>query len=145
MFIEPIPKSVAKAMIIKNHYSHCWTSCNVALGLFVSGSLVGTAVFGYPTGRPVVKSISDTLSTRQVFELTRLWLEDAMPKNTESWFISKCIDWIAVNRPEIKCLVSYADPGQSHMGIIYQATNFYYQKITKTLLLFFNQWVSNDT
>ena len=32
--IREISKKIAKQMIVKNHYSHKWTSCRYALGIF---------------------------------------------------------------------------------------------------------------
>ena len=32
--IREISKKIAKDMIVKNHYSHKWTSCRYALGVF---------------------------------------------------------------------------------------------------------------
>ena len=39
--IREISKKIAKDMIVKNHYSHKWTSCRYALGIFyeMDGSL----------------------------------------------------------------------------------------------------------
>ena len=44
--IREISKKIAKSMIVKNHYSHKWTSCRYALGIFyetgneVSGEII---------------------------------------------------------------------------------------------------------
>ena len=32
--VREISKKIAKEMIVKNHYSHAWTSCRYALGIF---------------------------------------------------------------------------------------------------------------
>ena len=32
--IAPISKSIAKDMIIKKHYTHAWTMCRYALGIY---------------------------------------------------------------------------------------------------------------
>ena len=32
--VREISKKIAKQMIVKNHYSHKWTSCRYALGIF---------------------------------------------------------------------------------------------------------------
>lgn len=121
-----VEKNVAKELIVTNHYSHKWTSCRYALGLFDKESLVGVAVYGFPVGRQTVKSITPDLMNDQVLELTRLWLRDEEPKNSESWFIGQTFDWLRKNTG-IKILISYSDPMQDHLGIIYQATNWMYQ------------------
>ena len=32
--VAPIAKSIAKDMIIKKHYTHAWTACRYALGIY---------------------------------------------------------------------------------------------------------------
>lgn len=124
--VELIDKKIAKDLIIKNHYSHKWTSCRYALGLFDGGDLIGVAIYGFPVGRQVVKSISPILCNNDVLELTRLWIDDSGPKNTESFFIGKTFKWLR-NNTNVKVLVSYSDPMYNHKGTIYQATNWIYQ------------------
>ena len=124
--ISIIDKNIAKKLIIENHYSHKWTSCRYALGLFDEGLLIGVAVYGFPVGRQTVKSITPNLNNDEVLELTRLWLVDEAPKNSESYFIGKTFEWLRKNT-KIKVLISYSDPMQGHLGIIYQATNWLYQ------------------
>ena len=124
--IDLIDKQIAKDLIIKNHYSHKWTSCRYSIGLFDGDNLLGVAVYGFPVGRQTVKSITPNLNNSDVLELTRLWLEDDAPKNSESYFLGKTFDWLRRNT-EVKVLISYSDPMQDHLGIIYQATNWLYQ------------------
>lgn len=124
--IDLIDKKLAKKLIVENHYSHKWTSCRYAIGLFDNGSLIGVAVYGFPVGRQTVKSITSNLNNDDVLELTRLWLIDEAPRNSESFFLGKTFDWLRKNT-NIKVLISYSDPMQDHLGIIYQATNWMYQ------------------
>ena len=56
-----------------------------------------------------------------VLALTRLWIEDSTPKNTESYLIGNTIK--LVNK---EVIVSYAEIQQGHIGIVYQATNWKY-------------------
>ena len=126
-YIKEIEKNVAKELIIKNHYSHKWTSCRYALGLFNSDEkLIGVAVYGFPVGRQVVKSISPILENNDVLELTRLWVIDEAPKNSESHFLGMTFKWLK-KHTHIKVLISYSDPMYNHTGVIYQATNWLYQ------------------
>lgn len=124
--VELIDKNIAKELIIKNHYSHKWSSCRYALGLFDNNILIGVAVYGFPVGRQTIKSITNKLENSDVLELTRLWLIDEAPKNSESYFLGKTFDWLKKNT-KIKVLISYSDPMYDHTGIIYQATNWIYQ------------------
>ena len=98
--VREISKSIAKDMIERNHYSHKWTSCRYALGIFyqeksdnaffagVNEKLIGCLVYGHPVGREAISSISDLVGTDNVLELTRLWIADNYGKNIESYSIS---------------------------------------------------------
>ena len=47
-------------------------------------------------------------------------------KNSESRVIAFCIRWIKDNLPEVRRIISYADPSHGHSGGIYLAANFRY-------------------
>ena len=139
LYVKEITKSMAKSMVVKYHYSHLWTKCSVALGLFndtgkehsfFSGNteeLIGVCVYGDPIGRHSGGSISELLDRKQVLELTRLYVHDGYGSNIESWFISQTFKWLKKNFSSILALMSYSDPKEGHAGIIYQATNWVYQ------------------
>ena len=59
--------------------------------------------------------------TKVVIELNRLWVHDSLPRNTESWFVSRAL---ALLPPKI--VLSYADTAAGHLGYIYRALNFNY-------------------
>ena len=77
--ISLVDKAIARELIVANHYSHKWSSCRYALGLFLGDELHGVAIYGFPVGRQVVKSISPQLENQDVLALTRLWLKDEAP------------------------------------------------------------------
>lgn len=138
--IRPISKSIAKEIIIQNHYSHLWTKVSYAIGLFIKESdnshpffsgvnekLIGVACYGDPIGRLTGQSISPLLDRTEVLELVRLFVYDGYGSNIESWFISQTFRWLKLNAPKIKALISYSDPKEGHNGTVYQATNWMYQ------------------
>jgi hypothetical protein len=137
--VRSISKTVAKDLIIKNHYTHKWTMCQVAYGLFfkeddknefIEGNfekIVGVCVYGSPVGRSAADSFCSLVKNDEVFELTRLWVEDGYGRNVESWFISQTFKLLKKEYNHIKIVLSYSDEEQGHKGIIYQATGFYYQ------------------
>ena len=125
--IEVINQRIAKNLIIKNHYSHKWTSCRYAFGLILDNKIVGVCVYGYPVGRLTAQSISKKVEPKSTLELTRLWVNDSEGKNTESYFIGQTFKWLKRFDRSIKVLISYSDPMQKHVGYIYQATNWLYQ------------------
>ena len=138
IIIREVSKKIGKEMIVKHHYSHKWTMCRYALGIFYEmdndhsffdekeEKLIGVAIYGYPVGRLATTSISEELKSEEVLELTRLFIFDEYGKNTESISLSKTFKWLKQNT-DIKALISYSDPEQRHLGIIYQATNWIYQ------------------
>lgn len=137
--IRKIDKSAAEDMIIKNHYSHKWSLCQVAYGIFFYTDkesqffdapeelLIGCMVFGQPVGRSAAKSVSKLITINEVFELTRLWCADGYGRNIESYSLSKGLELLRKDFPHIKAIITYADVEQNHRGIIYQACNFHYQ------------------
>ena len=139
VYIEEIPSSVAKKMIIEKHYTHAFSMCRYALGIYYVGEkdhtfydekekkLIGCMTYGYPVGRSAVKSMLPTLEKEEVLELTRLYIDDGYGKNIESLSMGKSFKWLKQNASNIKMLISYADPEQMHLGTIYQATNWLYQ------------------
>lgn len=141
--IRPINKNLAASFIITHHYTKKSSSCRYALGLyyledddhlFFEGkveTLIGVMTYGHPVSNRTIGSITKTipLDLDNVLELTRLVVL-SNPKygtNTESWFIGQSFKWLKDNAPEVKVLVSYADPEQAHTGTIYRATNWLYQ------------------
>jgi len=140
MIVRHINKDVAASFIVKHHYTHKASSCRYALGLYVveeshsffegaSEKLIGVMTYGHPVSNRTVASITKThpLELDEVLELTRLVCFDGYGKNLESHFIGASFKWLKQNAPEVKVLVSYADPEQTHTGTIYRATNWYYQ------------------
>ncbi len=109
VFLRIIPKSLAKSIIEKNHYSHKLSSCRYALGIFYQTGkehkffdepeekLVGCITYGFPIGRRVLGSIFKEdleLTTKNILELTRLFIHDEYGKNIESHVISKSFKWL---------------------------------------------------
>ena len=159
LLVIPIPSDIAREYIKKNHYLKQIKSAEIPFGLLVfrkekykmmyTGEipidyninpwvrlpkLIGTAIYGTPTAQSGWNSISAAITTPpEVKELLRLYIADfflCAGKNSESYLISKTIDLIRQNHPQIKALISYAAPEQKHLGGIYRATNWYYQITT---------------
>jgi hypothetical protein len=137
--IRPIEKPIAEEMLVKNHYTHKWSLCQVAYGIFFmtdnecqffdakEEKLIGCMVFGQPVGRSAAESISELIKATEVFELTRLFIYDGYGRNIESYCLSQAIKLLKKNFPHIKAIITYADGEQGHKGTIYQACGFDYQ------------------
>ena len=137
--VRLIEKPLAEDLIVKHHYTHKWSLCQVAYGVFnildtestfIEGKeekLIGCMVFGQPVGRSAAASISPLISITEAFELTRLFIFDGYGRNIESYCIAQAFKLIKKDFPKVKAIISYADGEQGHKGTIYQATGFHYQ------------------
>ena len=95
---------------------------NFCFALFDEESnLIGAAIFGWPAMANQWKRFSDR--REDVMELRRLCCIDDTPKNTESYFIGKCLKWLTDNTT-LKVIASYSDLDYGHEGGIYKASNF---------------------
>ena len=139
VYLRAINKQIAKDIIVKNHYSHKWTLCQVAYGIFYKTEepndffkeslekLIGCVIYAQPVGRSAAASLSELLGIDEVFELVRLFIFDGYGRNIESYCISQSFKHLNKDFPRIKAVISYADGEQGHKGTIYQATGFHYQ------------------
>ena len=136
LVIKPIEKSIAKSIIVENHYSHKW-NCSFGIinfGIFRKDSdkCLGAAVFGRMMNSNSFRMISDDLEKGEIIELNRLWIDDCLGHNAESLFIGACFKILRSEYPHIKAVQSFAD-GRLGCGTIYKATNFKYFGVHKTL------------
>lgn len=83
-------------------------------------------VFGKPASYTLCNGICGKEESKNVIEFSRLWVCDSMPRNTESWFVSR-----ALKACSYEIIVSFADIEQGHIGYIYQATNWIYTGVSK--------------
>ena len=123
--VQKISCNTAKEYIIKNHYAHgCHNSPYPCYGLYDDGYLIGVLMFATPCSKNVRASVFGEEYKDNVIELHRLHILDITPKNTESWFISKCIKALLIDRPQTWGIISFSDTTQGHEGTIYKASNF---------------------
>jgi hypothetical protein len=118
--VIPIPSRMAARVVIQHHYLHRRPPISHAFGLLIGADVVGVVTFGTPPSRHLQMSACPS-NPAAVIELNRLWVSDEMPRNTESWFVSRAL---AMLPPLI--VVSYADTERGHVGYIYRALNFFY-------------------
>ena len=124
--LRVLDSSEAKKFMAAYHYAGNFPRVKFALGFFWEDQIVCVICYSSPIGRLVAQSILEGGTDSSVLELTRLFSFDWTPKNLESYCIGKSVKWIEQNLPEIDALVSYADPGQGHVGVVYQASNWIY-------------------
>ena len=139
IYLKVSSKNDVNDIILNKHYANRWTGASLILGIYKidntthkffdtpNDKLIGCIVYGSPVARHGVKSISEKLEFDEVWELKRLWIEDGHGTNIESYSIAQSIKYIKQNYPKIKVLISYSDPMEKHIGLVYRATNWLYQ------------------
>lgn len=125
--VRIIPNSLAMNIVINKHYLKRKCSCLMAFGLFFCDKIVGVATFGKPPSYTLCEGIAGKEESNNVIEFNRLWVCDSMPKNIESWFISR-----AIKKCNFDIIVSFADIEHRHVGYVYQATNWLYCGVSKS-------------
>lgn len=105
--------------MIKRHYIGKWPGvCVLILGMKRGSELLGVVVFALPPRETSKRYGGET------WELARLWLDDSVPQNAETWLIARAIRYVRKSHPSVKVLVPYADPSVGHTGAIYKAANW---------------------
>jgi len=118
--VVPLDARSAAALVVEHHYLHRRPPISHAFGLHEHGRLAGAITFGTPASRHMqVGALPDEPGA--VVELNRLWVSNEMPRNTESWFVSR-----ALRAMPARVVLSYADTAQGHLGYVYRACNFWY-------------------
>lgn len=121
LMVVPLESKVAAQLVVANHYLHRRPPISFAYGLYApKRGIVGVVTYGVPASRHLQMGACPS-DPSLVVELNRLWVHDDMPKNTESWFVSRTLKMMP---PRI--VVSYADPLWGHIGYIYRALSFHY-------------------
>ena len=123
MKVSLCERNEIKDFVEKWHYSGNMNGVisTYCFKLEYNGNLIGAMVFGWLAMANTWKKYVN--KREDLIELRRLCCIDDTPKNTESYFIGKCLRWLK-NNTNIKKVLSYADAEFNHQGIIYQATNF---------------------
>jgi hypothetical protein len=120
MRVDTCPKREAAAAVVEHHYLHRKPNISFSFGLYLDGDLGGVVTFGTPASRHLQISACRS-DPSLVTELNRLWVSDDLPRNTESWFVSRALRMLPA-----RIVVSYADTAHGHQGYIYRALSFRY-------------------
>jgi hypothetical protein len=88
--IAVLDSKTAARLVVARHYLHRKPPISYAFGLYVHGDLLGVVTYGVPASRHLQKSACPTAPDK-VLELNRLWLDDVLPANSESWFVSRTL------------------------------------------------------
>src|SRR6201987_47302 len=101
--VASIGAETAATVAEREHYMHRRPVVSYACGLYQQNFLRGVCIFGTPASHHLQKGVCPSDPSR-VIELNRLWVDDVLGRNTESWFVSRCLKLI----PSL-IVVSYAD------------------------------------
>jgi len=119
--VSPITRRSAMPMIIDKHYMGRVPPISMAFGLFHEDRLIGVITYGVSSSTTLRRGVCGDDEADNVYELTRLWTSDDAPKNASSFFISQSLKWV-----DKEIIVTFAEIEAGHVGITYQAANFFY-------------------
>lgn len=133
LVFREVPTSVAKPMIVENHYSGKWNTSfgKVNVGVFRDDMLLGVAVFGNLMNPNSWRKIAD-VGPDGVLELNRLWISDELGHNAETLLLGASWRILRSEHPHVKAVQSFAD-GRLGVGTIYKASNFRYYGFSESL------------
>lgn len=126
--IKEISKANAYKLIYKFHYCNCLPRLTKhCIGGFIDNKLVAVMTLGWGV-RPLhtIKKLFPSLTTADYYENGRMCLDENMPRNSESQFISEVIKYLKIHYPNIKLIFTWADGMLGKPGYVYQASNFLY-------------------
>ena len=106
------------SLVLRHYLGRRPSVVRFCAGAYAAGQLLGFISFGEPP-RETCKRYGG-----RVFELSRLFLDDACGPNSETRFIGWAMREVRRLFPQVVGVVSYADPSAGHKGTIYKASNF---------------------
>lgn len=119
--IIPVEHKETYPWLLHKHYAKTIPNIMHSFGLYdIDNILQGVCCFGTPANNH-----NNQLGKFKMLELVRLCVNDNLPRNTLSFFVSQCLEQIKKLYNNI-VIISYADMGKNHCGYIYQATNWIY-------------------
>ena len=86
-YIKEIDYKTVMEVVIKNHYLHRKAPSSKAFGLFEKNTdeLVGVINYGVSCSTTLLRGICGDDEMNNVYELNRLWIDDKVGKNAESF------------------------------------------------------------
>jgi hypothetical protein len=130
----PISREDAKKIIVRNHYSHSIPGgTKMCFGIILNGRLLGAMTFG--VGPFYGYKLVNGATPDDAITLTRLWLSDELPRNSESKVLGIALRSLKRDT-SLKFVIAYSDPAVGHLGIIYQATGWVYTGLSSATPLY---------
>ena len=132
--VRPVSVKIAKEILVGNHYLHSMPGgTRLAFGIFSGDRLMGAVTLG--VGPFNAHRLVSGATHGDCICLTRLWLDDGLPKNSESRVLAVILRSLGRDT-SVKFVVTYADPSAGHLGTIYQAGGWLYTGISEPSVLY---------
>ena len=129
MRLEKASYKAVKYACLKFHYAKTVPITNISYSVFNNNNeWCGVICYGNGANYNLGKKYG--VVSGQFLELTRMALNGKQESTSKA--LSLSIKMIKKNKPLVQLLISYADKGQNHKGIIYQATNWLYVDETES-------------
>jgi very-short-patch-repair endonuclease len=120
--IGPVDKNEADTFLYTWHHQFHGRH-GIDYGVYLQDQLISIARFTN-TGR-LESATQLGFKSNEVLELMRLCVHPKyQKKNLLTWFLSRVEKDLKQTKPEIKCLISFADTGHGHTGAVYKAANW---------------------
>lgn len=105
------------------HYSQCIPKSKlVKIGVWEDDKFIGAVIFGVGANNNLGKPYG--LKSTECCELMRVALRQH--ESPVTMIVARAISLLKSQSPGLRLIVSFADPEQGHLGIIYQAGNWIY-------------------
>jgi hypothetical protein len=122
--VQPVPFTIAKSLLLHHHYLHSMPGGTwFTFGVFLNTRLLGVMTLG--SGPFLAYQLVDGAKPDDCIVLSRLWLSDELPRNSESRALGIVLRALR-RETQLKFVVAYSDPAAGHLGTIYQASNWLY-------------------
>lgn len=122
-YVRRIEYEETKPFLLNIHYARRMPCITDAFGLFIDSQMVGVVTYGVPASYYLCIGIAGKEEKDNVLELNRLVIKpNTTEKNLASYLVGHSLRMLKNGT----YVVSYADTAWSHVGYIYQATNFIY-------------------
>jgi hypothetical protein len=132
--LRPVPFIVARGLAVRHHYLRSMPGgTQLCLGAFAGSHLLGAVILG--VGPYLAHQLVDGASPQDCLTLTRLWLDDKLPRNSESRVIGMVTRALR-QHTAVKFVISYADPSAGHVGTVYQAAGWLYTGLSEAMPLY---------
>tara|TARA_R100001015_G_scaffold11734_1_gene4866 strand:- start:119 stop:703 length:585 start_codon:yes stop_codon:yes gene_type:complete len=127
--LEKASYKAVKYACLKFHYAKTVPVTNISYSVFnTKNEWCGVICYGLGACANLGKKYGTV--SGQFLELTRMALNGKQESTSKAMAIS--IKLLKKHKPLVKILISYADKGQKHLGIIYQATNWMFVDESKS-------------